>query len=118
MPFVLIFHRYEDGETEHLLQEELDAVLKDPEAVRIRLAEVLAAGTGGDDQHPTEPQSQQRRRQRDASEPGGNRENDENEAAMLAAAGAAGGAQHKRRRVLGDATERSRNFLGEERRSK
>ncbi|KAL4422537.1 hypothetical protein ABPG75_008734 [Micractinium tetrahymenae] len=108
--------KYEDGETEHLLQEELDALLKDPEAVQARLAAVLAAGDG-DGQHAPAPQSQQRRRQRDASEHGGG-ENDENEAAMLGAAGAAGTVQHKRRRVLGDATDRSRNFLGDERRSK
>ncbi|KAL4424708.1 hypothetical protein ABPG77_000051 [Micractinium sp. CCAP 211/92] len=109
--------KYEDGETEHLLQEELDAVLKDPEAVQARLAEVVEAGIGGDGQQEPTPQTQQRRRQRDASEHGGG-ENDENEAATLGAASTGGSAQYKRRRVLGDATGRSHNFLGEERRSK
>lgn len=115
---MLILCRYEDGEKEHLLQEELDAVSKDPKAVQSRLAEVLAAGHGIDDQHATLPQSQQRRRQRDVDENDVARKNDENEAAMPGGADAAGAAQPKRRRVLGDATDRSRNFLGEERRSK
>lgn len=85
--------RYEDGDKEHLTEEELQECLVDRAAVLRKRREVLAAAAA-------------------AAHAG---ENDENDEAVAAAA------QHARQLmvgVLGDATERRRNAAGHERRSR